>query len=53
MDATKRKRLERAGWTVGSASDFLGLSSVEEELVEIKLALSASRQGSGRSEQSR
>jgi DNA-binding XRE family transcriptional regulator len=41
MDASKRKRLERAGWTVGSAADFLGLSSVEEELVEIKLALSA------------
>jgi DNA-binding XRE family transcriptional regulator len=41
MDAIKRKRLERAGWTVGSVSDFLGLSSVEEELVEMKLALSA------------
>jgi DNA-binding XRE family transcriptional regulator/phage-related protein len=41
MDASKRKRLERSGWTVGSVSDFLGLSSVEEELVEIKLALSA------------
>lgn len=40
MDSTKRKRLERAGWSVGSASEFLGLTSVEEELVEMKLALS-------------
>ncbi len=41
MDASKRRRLERAGWKVGSTSEFLGLSSVEEELVEMKLALSA------------
>jgi DNA-binding XRE family transcriptional regulator len=41
MDASKRKRLERAGWSVGSTSEFLGLTSVEEELVEMKLALSA------------
>lgn|SRR5262245_54531081 len=40
MDSTKRKRLERAGWSVGSASEFLGLTTVEEELVEMKLALS-------------
>jgi DNA-binding XRE family transcriptional regulator len=40
MDASKRKRFERAGWTVGSTSEFLGLSSVEEEFVEMKLALS-------------
>jgi hypothetical protein len=41
MDVSKRRRLERAGWKVGSASNFLGLSSVEEELVEMKVALSA------------
>jgi helix-turn-helix protein len=40
MDGSKRKRLERAGWSVGSAAKFLDLTSVEEELVEMKLALS-------------
>jgi DNA-binding XRE family transcriptional regulator len=42
MDATKRKRLERAGWAVGSAADFLELSPEEAALVEMRLALSAS-----------
>ncbi|HEY9301832.1 MAG TPA: helix-turn-helix domain-containing protein [Phormidium sp.] len=40
MDAQKRKRLEAAGWSVGDASDFLGLSKEETALVELKLALS-------------
>ena len=40
MDAGKRKKLERAGWTVGSAEDFLGLSAEEAAFVELKLALS-------------
>jgi DNA-binding XRE family transcriptional regulator len=40
MDKTKRRRLEKAGWTVGSAGDFLELSDVENALVEIKLRLS-------------
>ena len=35
-----RKRLELAGWRVGSADDLLGLSAVESALVEVKLALS-------------
>jgi DNA-binding XRE family transcriptional regulator len=39
MEAKKRKRLEKAGWNVGSASTFLGLTSAEEQLVEMKLAL--------------
>ena len=39
MKAAKRKRLEQAGWRVGSAEDFLGLSKEEQALVEIKLAL--------------
>ena len=39
MKAAKRKRVERAGWRVGSAGDFLGLSKEEQALVEIKLAL--------------
>jgi ribosome-binding protein aMBF1 (putative translation factor) len=39
MKAAKRKRLEQAGWRVGSAEDFLELSKEEQALVEIKLAL--------------
>ncbi|MGH8311431.1 MAG: helix-turn-helix domain-containing protein [Steroidobacteraceae bacterium] len=39
MNAPKRKRLEAAGWRVGSTSEFLGLSAAESMLVEIKLAL--------------
>ena len=42
MDATKKKRLERAGWAVGSAAEFLELSAEEAALVEMRLALSAS-----------
>src|SRR5437867_9282086 len=40
MDDAKRKRLERKGWKVGSAKEFLGLSSEEATYVELKLALS-------------
>jgi DNA-binding XRE family transcriptional regulator len=40
METRKRKRLEAAGWRVGAASEFLGLSTAEEALVEMRLALS-------------
>ncbi len=40
MNKTKRTRLEARGWRVGSAKDFLGLSSEEAALVETRLALS-------------
>lgn len=39
MRADKRRRLERAGWTVGDAGDFLDLSPEERRFVEVKLAL--------------
>lgn len=39
MRAAKRKRLEAAGWRVGSADEFLGLTKEESALVEMKLAL--------------
>lgn len=39
MKAQKRKRLEKAGWTVGSAEEFLGLSKEEAAFVEMKLGL--------------
>lgn len=40
MNKSKRDRLRKAGWTVGTAADFLGLSESEEALVELKLTLS-------------
>src|SRR3989338_3789062 len=40
MNKAKRKRLERRGWKVGSASEFLGLSPEESRFIELKLALS-------------
>ena len=42
MNATKRKRLIAAGWKIGTAGDFLGLSPEEAQIVELKLALSDS-----------
>ena len=39
MKADKQKKLEKAGWRVGSAADFLGLTPAEEAYVEMKLAL--------------
>ena len=41
MKASKRKKLEEAGWKVGSTSEFLGLSDEEEMLVAMKLALAS------------
>ena len=40
MNKSKRTRLEAKGWRVGSAKDFLGLSSEEAALVETRVALS-------------
>jgi DNA-binding XRE family transcriptional regulator len=40
MKATKRKKLEEAGWTVGTAEDFLQLSEEEAAYVELRLLLS-------------
>jgi len=39
MRAAKQKRLEKAGWKVGDATDFLGLDDVESRLLDIKIAL--------------
>jgi hypothetical protein len=39
MKAAKRKRLETAGWRVGTVREFLGLSKAEAELVEMRVAL--------------
>ncbi len=42
MKADKRKRLEKRGWKVGTAADFLELSPEETAYVELKLQLSES-----------
>ena len=39
MNNKTQKSLERAGWTVGSAADFLELSPEEARFIEMKLAL--------------
>lgn len=39
MKTAKQKQLEAAGWKVGSAQEFLGLSDQEAAFVELKLAL--------------
>lgn len=42
MKSSKRARLEAHGWRVGSAAEFLELTSEEAAFVETKLALSQS-----------
>lgn len=39
MKASKRDRLRKAGFKVGSAATFLGLSDEEQELVAMKIEL--------------
>ena len=50
MKASKRKALEKLGWKVSDAREFLGLSDEEAMLIELKLlmarSLKARRQGS-------
>ena len=40
MRQTKRVRLERKGWKIGSAQELLQLSDEETAYIELKLALS-------------
>ena len=42
MRAASRRKLESAGWKVGSVKEFLGLSDEEAAFVELKLTLSLS-----------
>jgi len=42
MRDDKKKRLEAKGWKVGSAKEFLGLSSGEDAYIELKLSLAKS-----------
>jgi ribosome-binding protein aMBF1 (putative translation factor) len=40
VKASKRKKLEKAGWRVSSTDEFLDLSPDESAYIEMKLALS-------------
>lgn len=40
MNKAKKAALEQKRWKVGSATEFLGLTSEEEAYIELKLALS-------------
>lgn len=40
MDEKKRKRLQAAGWKVGTVEEFLELTPEESAIVELKLQLS-------------
>ena len=40
MHAGKRKKLDAAGYTVGDAADFLGLSPEEAAVIDMKVKLS-------------
>ena len=42
MKARKKRRLEAAGWRVGTVPEFLGLSTVESAFIEMKLDLAVS-----------
>jgi len=39
VNSARKKRLERAGWVVGDAAQFLQLSEEEGRYLELKLAL--------------
>ena len=41
MKKNKRASLEKAGWKVGSAGEFLDLTPEQEAYIELKLALAA------------
>ena len=42
MKTSKRKRLERRGWKVGDAKEFLDLSAEEAAIIEVRLDLAES-----------
>jgi DNA-binding XRE family transcriptional regulator len=42
VKAAKQKRLERTGWRIGSAEDFLGLTPEEAALVHMRVSLARS-----------
>jgi DNA-binding XRE family transcriptional regulator len=49
MQTDKRRRLERAGWKVGNASEFLDLNHADSAVIEIRVALAEALRGRRRS----
>jgi hypothetical protein len=45
MNPAKQKMLEKRGWKVGTAEEFLGLSPAESRSIEKKLAKSKTCSG--------
>ena len=45
MKTTKRKKLEHAGWRLGSADEFLGLKGEETALLNMRLSLAGELRG--------
>ena len=45
MKKAKQKSLEKKGWKVGTAEEFLGLSPAESRCVELQLSLSKTGAG--------
>lgn len=43
MKKSKRRKLEAAGWAVGSVREFLGLSDADAALIEMKQSLDQKR----------
>ncbi|MGH7699886.1 MAG: helix-turn-helix domain-containing protein [Gemmatimonadales bacterium] len=41
MRKNKRERLERAGWKVGDAKDFLGLTDADMAVIDLRVSLAA------------
>lgn len=39
MEATKRRKLEEAGWKVGSTEEFMNLTPEETAYINLKIAL--------------
>ena len=39
MDPKKRQSLEAAGWKIGDAADFLGMSEDERQILDARVAL--------------
>jgi hypothetical protein len=46
MDRAKQRRLEAAGWQIGTVAAFLALSDEEAAIIELHLRVSERRAGS-------
>ncbi len=49
MEKNKQKKIEAAGWKIGSVGEFLGLNEEEASYIELKLSLSKNIQKRRRS----